>query len=121
MKLYEIRKDNLILADKVKCFKNHIFNVKGLMFTKPLKSGEGFLYISRNESIIETTIHMLFVFYPIDIIWLDSNKKIVDFKKNVLPFIPWMSPCKPAKYVLEVKRNTVKHLNIGDELTFKEL
>jgi len=121
MEHYEIRKNNLVLADDVKHYKNFIFKVKGLMFSKPLRKGQGILFSSREEGIIETTIHMLFVFFPIDIIWLNSKKEVVDFKKNVIPFIPWLSPCKASKYVLELPKNSIKHVQIGDQLNFKRI
>lgn len=62
---------------------------------------------------METTIHMLFVFFPIDVVWLDKNKKVVDKRENVKPFTPWITPGKAAKYVIELPRNTARHINKG--------
>ncbi len=118
--LFDIFKDNLIIADRALYKKNVMFKVKGLMFTKPLKHGEAIILEASEEGILETTLHMLFVFYPIDILWLDSNKKIVDIKRRVLPFRPWIVPKNPAKFVIELKSGSTKPLKIGDVLGFKQ-
>ena len=61
---------------------------------------------------------MLFVFFPIDVVWLDQDKKVVDFKKNVKPFTPFVVPRKPAHYVVELPKQTIRNLNIGDQFRF---
>lgn len=121
MRYYEIINKNIILADKAKYFDNFFFKAKGLMFTRPLRRGHGLILVAPNEGILETTIHMLFVFYPVDIIWLNSEKIVVDIKQKVLPFIPWIIPKEPAKYVVELPINTAKHIRIGDKLDFTEV
>lgn len=44
-------------------------------------------------------IHMLFVFMPLLVLWLDNNKKVVKARK-MLPFISYAKA--RAKYVLEI-------------------
>jgi uncharacterized membrane protein (UPF0127 family) len=60
--------------------------------------------------------------FPIDIIWLDSNKKVVTIKANVQPstYSRTFSNAKPAKYVLELKSDNVVKLGItsGTQATF---
>ncbi len=115
---YEIHNQNIVLADNAKHHKDFFFKARGLMFRKPLRKGQAMILESTNEGILDTTIHMLFVFYPIDVIWLNSNKEVVDIKKSVIPFIPWLSPKAAAKYVIELRKGTAKHVNIGDILKF---
>lgn len=106
------------LIAKVKPCKSFFSKAFGLMFT--IKPKNLFL-IFKKESILQTSIHMLFVFYPIDVLWLDSNYRIVDKKENIQPFSINHRPKKPAKFVLELKKNSIKELNIGDilSITFK--
>lgn len=93
---------NKILGREIKIPKNakickSLFSkCLGLMFSKP----KPVLLVNSKES--RTGIHMFFVFFPLDIIWLDSNYKIIDFRKNVKPFSGFYYPKKPAKYVLEM-------------------
>jgi hypothetical protein len=74
----------------------------GLMFRK----GENALLEFRKEG--KYGIWMLFMRYPLDLIFLDKNKKVIEIIKNVPPisFNPktWKTyyPKKKCKYVLEL-------------------
>ena len=90
---------------------------KGLMFHEPLKANEGMLFVFTNEE--KRSFWMKNVFFPIDIIFISSEKKVVDIKSSFYPCTK--DPCeiftsKPAKYALEVPRGFVeKHeVNVGD-------
>ena len=81
----------------VKVCDNFFSRIRGLMFfSKPKPT----LLVFPKES--KVGIHMLFVFFPLDIIWLDSNYKIVAIRKNVRPFSGVYYPKTSAKYVLEL-------------------
>ena len=80
-----------------KICKDFLSRAKGLMFASKPKPT---LLVFQKES--KVGIHMLFVFFPLDIIWLDSKYKIVDIRKNVKPFSGVYYPNTPAKYVLEL-------------------
>src|SRR3989344_2359970 len=121
MKFFEIIKDNIILADKAKWYKNFFFKARGLMITMPLKKGKAIILEADEEGILNTTIHMIFVFFPIDVICVNLEKKVVDIKRNVVPFTPWLSPRDPAKYVVEFPSSSTKHVKIGDSLVFNEI
>lgn len=114
----EIVNKGVILADKVK-FSDDIFSkTRGLMFSRPLKKGEALVLRAKEESIMETTVHMFFVFFTIDIAWLDKSKIIVDMRRSVRAFTPLITPRKPAKYVVEFPKNTLRHVDMGDKLEF---
>lgn len=112
---------NIILADKARYIDNFLFKVKGLMFSKSLRKGGGLVLVADKEGILETTIHMLFVFFSIDIIWLNSKKIVVDVKRAALPFTPLIYPKKIAKYILELPKGTAKNIEIGDEILFRKI
>ncbi len=106
---------------KVFCKKRFITNVKfsngfGLMFKKNLRDKEGII-LKTIEGRLSSSIHMLFVFQTIDVIWLDKNYKIVDIKKNIKPFTLFIMPKKKAKYILELSKTN--NLKIGDKLLIK--
>ena len=115
MKIMHHRK--LIAGNAV--MSEHAFsNARGLMFTRKLKKGDALILAVDKESIPDTAIHMLFVFFPIDVVWLDKNKRVVDFRKNVKPFTPFIKPREAAQYVVELPKNTIRNINIGDRFQF---
>ena len=114
----EIINDNVLIADNVR-FSDDIFaRTKGLMFSRRLKKGCALVLVNDGESVLETAIHMLFVFFAIDVVWLDSGLKVVDKRENIRAFTPFIAPREPAKYVLELPKNTARHINKGDILEF---
>ena len=84
------------------------------MFSKKPKT---LIFVFNKEKII--SLHMFFVFYPIDVLFLNKNKKVVQLKENFKPF-KIIIPKKPAKYIIELPNNTIKKTNtkIGDILSF---
>ncbi|MEM4152818.1 MAG: DUF192 domain-containing protein [Candidatus Pacearchaeota archaeon] len=113
------------------CFKDSCFNVelattpetraRGLMFRESLKDNEGMLFIFPEE---KTHIFwMKNTFLSLDIIWIDSNGKVVFISPNAQPCkeepCPIIIPESPAKYVLEIKAGRAEQigLNLGDTVT----
>jgi uncharacterized protein len=91
----------------------------GLMFKKVLERGL-ILKLPSSRSRRGSAIHMFFMRFPLDIIFADENKKVVD----TVSIGPWKTytPRAPAKYVIEMEEGTVKKFNleIGDELDFTQ-
>jgi uncharacterized membrane protein (UPF0127 family) len=91
--------------------------LRGTMFKKELERGL-ILTLPGNRSRSGSAIHMFFVRFPLDIIFADSDKKVVD----IVSIDPWKTytPKKPAKYVIEMKKGNIKasDTEIGDELDF---
>lgn len=62
--------------------------------------------------------------FPIDIIWIDENLKIIDRTINVLPssFPNIFTPKAPVNYVLEIPANTADQYGffVGAQLTLQE-
>lgn len=114
----EVIHKNIIIADDVKYYDNLFQRTRGLRFSKKLKAGQAVILAAKHESQIESTIDMFFVFFPIDIIWLDKDKKVVDIRKNVLPFTPIIIPKAAAQYVIELPKGMGRKIQIGDAITF---
>ncbi len=73
---------------------------RGLMFSKP----KNLIFVLDKETKFGAIVHMFFVFFPIDVYWLDKDKNIVDRRINLKPFSIAV-PEKKAKYIVELKRN----------------
>jgi len=114
----EILHNSVILADKVKFYTDIFSRSKGLRFARPLRKGQAIILAAQQESTMETTIDMFFVFFPIDVLWLSKDKEVVDIKRNVKPFTPMIIPRKPAQYVVELKKGVTNNIKLGDKLHF---
>lgn len=77
----------------------------GLMFSFERKmKGKALIFYFNQEQ--KVSIHMFFVFYPIDVIWLDENKRVVE-QKTLCPFTIYY-PKHKAKYVIEADKGILK-------------
>lgn len=98
---------------------------RGLMFRKSMPSDLGMLMDFGRDT--KAGIWMLFMRFPIDIIYIDRQNKVVDIKENIRPMslnpLTWRVyyPKKPARYVLEVAAGTAKkkETEINNELSFR--
>lgn len=64
------------------------------MFSKK----KNLLFVFDKEQKI--ALHNFFVFYPINLVFLDKNKNVIEIKKNFKPFTFYTSK-KKARYLLE--------------------
>ena len=90
---------------------------RGLMFRASLPEDEVYLFIEGRESVVQTAIHMFFVFFDIGVIWLDREKRVVD-KVVARPFRPYYAPSSPAQYYVEGRPTILEHVRPGDLLDF---
>ncbi|HEV2613770.1 MAG TPA: DUF192 domain-containing protein [Gammaproteobacteria bacterium] len=85
---------------------------QGLSGRKSLANNEGMLFVFPKEGFYP--FWMKSMLFPIDIIWLDKNYKVVYVKENAQPCTqfdcPMITPDKPAQYVLEAAPGTFKRL-----------
>jgi len=95
----------------------------GLMFRESLPYDEGMLFVFDKEQ--KWSFHMKNTLIPLDIIWIDKDRKIVSIKKNAEPCLkepcPVIYPDKEAMYVLELNAGIADEigLEVGDEAAFK--
>ena len=88
----------------------------GFMF-RLKKPEEALIFIFSSER--RADLHMLFVFFPIDVLFLDKNKKVVDIKKDFKPFTYYVPKAK-AMYVVELPVGLLGKTKIGDIIGFYE-
>lgn len=94
---------------------------KGLSGTAKLAMDEGMLFDFERSD--HWGIWMKDMKIPIDIIWLDKDRKVVHIVKNADPehgTSKTFTPAKPALYVLELASGATTQFNIkvGDQATF---
>jgi uncharacterized membrane protein (UPF0127 family) len=92
---------------------------RGLMFRRAIPPDTGYLFIESRESVVGTTITMLFVFFPIGVVWLDRERRVVDVRL-ARPFRLGIAPRAPARYYLECHPSALERVHVGDTLSWRE-
>lgn len=92
---------------------------RGLMFRsrRAVAGGQVYLFVEGCESVARATIHMLFVFFPIAVLWLDGERRVVD-RALARPFRPYYAPRRPAQYYVEGHPSLLERVRVGDRLEF---
>lgn len=115
------------------CFENNCFiaeicetpeqRTRGLMFRESMDANKGMLFVFEKEG--EHFFWMKNTLIPLDIIWINKDKRVVHIEKDVQPCITGEECVKiksnePAQYVLELIAGSAEKINlkIGDELYF---
>lgn len=94
-------------------------HLRGLMFRRALPDGEGLLFVYRRTSVLDASIHMLFVFFPIAAVWLDDTGYVVD-AKLAKPWRLYYAPAQPARYLIEASPALLEQVRVGERLLFDE-
>ena len=95
---------------------------KGLSGVESMAANEGLLMVFGGDG--QWGIWMKDMKIPLDIVWLDSNKKVIYIVTDVSPSLgtsETFQPDNPARYVLEVPAGSVKSgaIKIGDAASFR--
>jgi len=88
------------------------------MFRASLEPNGGLLLVQGRDSRLDSAIHMLFVFMDLGIVWINSEKAVVD---SVLarPWRPAYVPRRPARFILEVHPARLAEFQVGDRVEFQ--
>lgn len=93
---------------------------KGLSGTRHLARHEAMLFIYEEDSM--DRIWMKDMSFPIDVAWLDRQKRVVHIEKELQPedYPAMFGPKNPFRYVIEFSAGTVERysINVGSEAHF---
>jgi uncharacterized membrane protein (UPF0127 family) len=117
--LRNTRNGEIVLA-RAKWCQSFWCHLRGLQFTFSLAEDEGLLFVTGSESVVNTTIHMLFMFMDIAVVWLAADGTVVD-KKLAKPWRLAYPPAKAAQYYVEANPSLLERVEIGDVLQFDEV
>lgn len=94
----------------------------GLMYRSELREDEGMLFVFGRDS--RWGIWMANMRFSIDIIWIDSKKRVVDIKRCVKPCTSILDcktyyPSRSARYVLELAGGSTSKIGtkIGETIS----
>ncbi|MBN1994750.1 MAG: DUF192 domain-containing protein [Anaerolineae bacterium] len=85
------------------------------MGANPLPKGEGLILVG------EKSIHTFFMKFPIDVVYVDKNYRVIRADANMAPYRLGPFVAKSA-YVLEMPVGTIAETAtiVGDQLKFEE-
>ena len=84
-----------------------------------MEANQGMLFVFPDVSV--RSFYMKNTEFPLDIIYIGANQKIVSFQKNAQPYNESSLPSEaPAKYVLEINAGLSDNmgLQVGDSISF---
>ncbi len=107
----------LTLVRRVWRADSFLARLRGLTFRRRLGAHEALWLVGSRENRVDAAIHMFFVFFPIGVLWLDKDNRIVD---TVLarPFRPLYVPKGPAISLLECQPAVLDRVEVGDKIRF---
>ncbi|MBT8187645.1 MAG: DUF192 domain-containing protein [Croceitalea sp.] len=119
LNVFTLPKDSLLQNLNIEIAESDYETQTGLMYRDSLEDDQGMLFIFPDVAI--HSFYMKNTAIPLDIIFIDSNFKIVSFQKNAKPFDETgLSSQLPIKYVLEVNAGLADQwqLKVGDSISF---
>ncbi|MEK6886636.1 MAG: DUF192 domain-containing protein [Nanoarchaeota archaeon] len=104
---------NKVLIKKARLAKGMHHQILGLMFKSKISYGLVFSFYIENKHYL----HTCFMKEPIDILFLDSNRRVLKVMRNVKP---WRFDIfGKGKYVIELPAGKSFNTKIGDKISFK--
>ncbi len=114
--------DSIIKELRIEIADNDYERQTGLMYRKHLDTNHGMLFIF--DQIQVRSFYMKNTYIPLDIVYIDSNKTIVNIAKNTKPLDETSVYSEDVvKYVLEINAGLSDKWNLkpGDKISFSEL
>jgi uncharacterized membrane protein (UPF0127 family) len=94
-----------------------LLRLKGLMFEEEIQDTSGLLLEEKTDSRLSASIHMLFMNFPIGVVWVNSTGLVVDLTIAK----PWRlvyQPKEPARFILEIHPSRLAEFRRGDKVEF---
>lgn len=109
-----MEKDGVVVCERCLVADRPLQRMRGLLGRKELPEGEGMLLTP------ERSIHMWFMRFPVDAVFLDSGMKVLGVRENLRPWR--VASRRKARSVLELPAGACERNGIreGDRLTLTE-
>ncbi|MBU0661942.1 DUF192 domain-containing protein, partial [Candidatus Micrarchaeota archaeon] len=110
------KKTKKIIAQKVMLARTAFARAKGLMFERAGNFDYALVFELRGETRMGASVHMMFVFFPIDVVYLNKHREVVDVCSGLKPWALNYTPKSAAKYFIELPAGTAgaKGILTGD-------
>ncbi len=114
--LHVLKYNGIEIAKNIEFARTAISRMLGLMFRRSIHDDFAMIFVVKKKT--DVSVHMLFVFFPIDVVFLNDEKKISGFSR----LVPWTGykTMKNVKYVIEMRAGTIEKnkLAIGGQMEF---
>lgn len=107
------------VAKKIEFARGIFEQTLGLMFRRNIPADYAMIFVLKEPSPVN--IHMLFVFFPIDVIFLNSEKKITGLS-YLKPWAGYKS-MKDIRYIIEMKKGSIEKnkFSVGEQMDFEDI
>jgi len=109
-----------ILIEQARWCNTFAGKLRGFTFHRTLTPDDGLVLVEKVDTRANTAIHMLFVFIPLGVIWVNEAGEIVD-SVVAKPWRPSYVPSAPARYVIEGHPSILKYAKVGDHIRFEAM
>ena len=119
LKLIKAETDSIIKSISIEIADDEYQTQTGLMYRDNIKDSQGMLFIFPDAQY--RSFYMKNTKIPLDILYFDEQKKLINIQKNTKPFNQTSLPSRaPSKYVLEINAGLSDHWGIekGDRIEF---
>ena len=120
LQIYGQENDSLLAKFNIEIADDEYKRQRGLMDRRSMNDDQAMLFIFPDSNL--RAFYMKSTYIPLDIIYIDSEQRIVSFHKNAAPLDEQSLPSTaPAKYVLEINGGMADRLGIkaGDSIAFQ--
>lgn len=110
-------RDQTVVANRIKVANSFWQRFRGLMLSAEPEEGEGLLLAPCNS------IHMMFMLYSIDAVFLDASNKIKVLYQKLTPWVGFSRWHTDVSSVLELKSGTIHKtgIRVDDTLRMERL
>ena len=111
------RRTGEALVESARWCSSSLCRLRGLQFRARLAPGEALILVEEMDTMMNSSIHMFFVFFPIAAVWINSRGKVTS-AQLAKPWRPYYASPAPARYVLETSPDFLNRIAVGDEVDF---
>ncbi len=112
-----LRETGEVLIPSARWCESRLCRLLGFQFRRRLGPEEALVLVHPADSVGMTSIHMLFVFFPIAAVWINSDGRVTS-AQLAKPFRLYYATPEPARYVLEGAPELLERIAVGDEVDF---
>lgn len=106
-----------VLVHSARWCSTRLCRLRGLQYRRRLEPGEALILVKPADSIVNSSIHMFFVFFPIAAVWINHQGRVTS-AQLARPWRPYYASHEPARYVLEASPDLLSRIVVGDEVEF---
>jgi uncharacterized membrane protein (UPF0127 family) len=93
--------------------------LRGFTCRRQVGCEEALLLVQHHDSRLDSSIHMMFVWTDLAVVWINASMEVVDIRL-ARQWRPAYIPSRPASFVLEMAPQRLNEFKVGDSLRLVE-